>query len=302
MHPHRLGIVLVMAGMFLFALNDTLGKYMVAGYSVGLLMAVRSVAGGSLLFPFLWRERNDGVFRAMFKRKVLLRAFFATADSFCFYAALMTIPVADMMVIYMAAPIITTAMAPFMLGEHVGWRRWTAVGIGFVGVLIALNPTGNMVMPGALIALIGAIGFALNMVVTRQLKGESGFTLMGSQMLVSLAVAVLGVLLTLAFPQSDVLQRLAGWVVAPPLDFALLALLGIVATTAFFFVNYALKIAPATVVVPFQYSAILWASLFGYLAFGDFPAANVQLGCVVIVAAGLYIFFREQSLSARVQA
>jgi drug/metabolite transporter (DMT)-like permease len=300
--PVQLGIVSMLAGMFLFACNDTLGKFMLVGYSVGMLMVVRSVAGGLMLLPALWRERKNGAFADMFKRKVLFRSALSVLESFCFYAALITMPVADIMVLYMAAPIFTTAMAPFLLGEHVGWRRWSAVLVGFIGVVVAINPSGEMIMPGALIALSGSLLFAVSMILTRQLKAENGASLMGSQMLASLVVCGLTLPLPMLFPDVPLLARFTGWTNGPPMDIALLALLGIVATCAFMLVNYSLKVAPASVVVPFQYISIVWATILGYLAFGDLPGQHMVIGCVIIVGSGLYIFFREQHLGSQPQA
>jgi drug/metabolite transporter (DMT)-like permease len=289
----RLGIALMLAGMFLFALNDTLGKYMVAAYSVGMLMMVRSIGGLGMLAPAIWREGPARVATGAARPAIVARSMLSVAESVLFYWAVVYLPVADVVTFYMAVPIFTTAMAALFLGEKVGWRRWTAVAIGFVGVVIALNPTGAVSL-GTVIALVGALAFATLMIVTRRMKTESDVVLITGQTIVGLLFGLLTIPLPWLFPGSETLAHVVGWKDAPPLDLGLLLLLGIIATIAHMMVTRSLKLAPASVVVPYQYATIIWATILGYIVFGHVPAWNMIVGCAIIIAAGLYIFVREQ--------
>jgi drug/metabolite transporter (DMT)-like permease len=201
----------------------------------------------------------------------------------CFYAAVVYLPLATVVTIYLASPVYVTALSGPLLGEHVGWRRWSAVLVGFVGVVIALQPSAETFGLPSLIAIAGSMLFALLMIVTRKLRGTSDTVLVTYQ---TAAALVFGAALS---PWH--------WVTPGPRDLALLAMLGVVAAVAHLCVNRALKLAPAAVVVPYQYTQIAWAVLLGWIVFGDMPAPSVFVGSAIIVAAGLYIFLREQALA-----
>jgi drug/metabolite transporter (DMT)-like permease len=275
------GIGLMLAGVGMFSFNDALGKYLVATYSVGQLMLFRAAVALVLIAPFVWRARAE--FRTIPRPGLqLLRVVLAAVEVAAFFWATIHLPLADVITYYLAAPIFVTAMSAVFLGEQVGWRRWSAVAVGFCGVLIALNPSAQTVTWPALIALAGSFAFAILMVVTRFLRGTSDIMLASSQFGASF---VLGAVLA-PF----------GWATPALRDLGLFAIAAVISVAALLAVNRSLKLAPASVVVPYQYTMIIWAGLFGYLAFGDVPSANITVGSTVIVAAGLYIFLRERKL------
>ena len=277
------GIGLMLGGIFAFALNDALGKWLVATYSVGQLLLVRSAAALVLLVPFLWRE-GLAPFKAA-PRPLLqgLRPLFATFEVACFYWALTAMPLADVMTFYLAGPIYVTAISPFLLGEHVGWRRWLAVVAGFVGVMIALDPSGRALTPPAMIAIAGSFSFSLLMICTRLVRGTSDLVLITTQTVGALMFGLVIAPFT--------------WVALDIRDGVLLILLGVTAMGAHVCINRSLKLAPASVVVPYQYTTILWAILLGYFIFGDIPRTSMLVGAGVIIAAGIYIFVREARTS-----
>ena len=290
--PHsgsaRLGVLLMLLGMVMFSLNDVLGKWLVSTYSVGQLMLIRSLAALFVLMPFFWRmgwRRLIDVDRP--KLHVLRTTLFAIEAS-GFYFAVAYMPLADTMTYWLAAPIYVAALSPLMLGEKVGWRRWTAIIVGFVGVLIALSPSKDTFTLPALIALAGSMAFGLAMVLGRSLRTTPDTTLVFWQVA---GAAILAGIWCLADP--------AGWTPVKPLDFGLLSLLGIVAMSAHMLVNRSLKLADAATVVPLQYTMLLWAVVFGWIFFGDAPRTAMLVGAGFIVASGLFIFFREQQLKRR---
>jgi drug/metabolite transporter (DMT)-like permease len=281
------GILLMLAGIFLFAVNDALGKWLVATYTVGQVLLIRSLAALTLLAPFIRRDAADFAAAPRWGLQVL-RAAFATVEVACFYWAVAYLPLADVMAFYLAGPIFVTAIAGTLLGEPVGWRRWLAVIAGFAGVVVCLRPGVAAFTWPALIALVGSFTFSLTMIATRYLRGTGGTVLVTTQTVSALAFgAVLAPF---------------GWMTPGWGDLALLGLLGVVAMVAHICVNRSLVLAPASVVVPYQYTTILWAVLFGYLVFGDMPDAYMLTGAAIIVAAGLFIFLREQRLARRDRA
>ena len=273
----------MLIGIFFFALNDAMGKFLVATFSVGQILLVRSAAALIVLAPFVRREGLAAFTGSARPWLQLLRAVFATLEVACFYWALTDMSLADVMTFYLAGPIYVTAVSPFLLGETVGWRRWAAVFAGFVGVMIALKPTTGALSPAAFVAIAGSFSFSIFMVCTRLVRGTSGMVLVTIQ---NVAALIFGAIVA---PFA--------WVSLSWFDGALLALLGIVAMTAYVCINKALALAEASVVVPYQYSTIFWAIVLGYIFFGDIPSVPMLIGAGIIIAAGIYIFIREQQVA-----
>jgi drug/metabolite transporter (DMT)-like permease len=283
-HDYRLaGIAMMLVGIFFFALNDALGKWLIATYSVGQLLLVRSVAGLAVLAPFVKREGWSAFADAPRPWVQILRPLFSTLEVACFYWALAYMPLADVMTFYLAGPIYVTAASPLLLGEHVGWRRWLAVVTGFVGVMIALRPSAGALTPAAMVAIAGSVSFSILMILTRLVRGTSDIVLVTTQTAGALLFGAIAAPFT--------------WVALNWSDTALLVLLGIAAMIAHACVNRSLKLAPASVVVPYQYSTIFWAILLGFIFFGDVPGPAILLGAGIIIAAGIYIFVRERVLA-----
>ena len=274
------GIGLMLAGIALFSINDALGKWLLATYTVAELLLIRSVAALILLAPFVRQAGIAAFTRAPRPGLQILRVVLSTLEVAMFFWAVSYLPLADAVTFYLAGPIYVTALSVIVLGEKVGWRRWTAVLVGFAGVVLALRPSAASFTLPALIALTGSVIFAGLMIVTRLLRETSNTVLVAGQ--------IGGTLLFGA-----VLAPF-GWVTPSPLDLALLSLFGVLSIMALVCVNLSLKRAAASVVVPYQYTIIVWAIVLGYAVFGDVPDALTLAGAAVIIAAGLYIFWREQ--------
>jgi drug/metabolite transporter (DMT)-like permease len=278
------GIGLMLLGMFIFSVNDALGKWLAATYTVAQILLFRSFAATAVLVPFLG---TAGLRQAMWMprpRLEGLRVFLATAEVICFYAAVSVLPLADAVTYYLAGPIYVTLIAALFLGEKVGWRRWTAVLVGFGGVLLALRPSAGVFGWHALIAFAGSVIYAVFLVVTRALRGTPDTIMAAWQIWTALIFGI-------ATAWWD-------WIpIAAPRDILLLCLLGVVALVAIVCVNRSLALAPASIVVPYQYTLIVWAILFGYLVFGDVPDTLTLIGAAIIVGAGLFIYFRERKVA-----
>ena len=266
------GIGLMVLGIFLFCGNDALGKWLLTTYSVWQMLLIRSIAALMLLSPLIWREGARSFTAAPRPGLQVARVMLSVTESIMFFWAVSYLPLADTVTFYLAAPIYVTALSAIFLKEQVGWRRWSAVAVGFAGVLIALRPSAATLTWPALIALTGSLFFAIFLIITRMLRGTSA------------VVMVSGVVAPF------------GWVAPSARDFALMMVLGVVATAAFACVNRSLKLAAASIVVPYQYTMIVWAVALGWLVFGDVPDAYTLAGSAIIVAAGLYIFWRERAV------
>jgi drug/metabolite transporter (DMT)-like permease len=280
------GIGLMLTGILLFSVNDVMGKWLVATYAVGQVLLLRSAAALLVLAPVL---RRQGLPKRPAQPTLhALRVAFSTLEVACFYWAVAFMPLADVMTYYLAGPIYVATMAVLWLGERLDGRRIAAILVGFVGVLIALRPSAATLTLPALIALAGSVFFALLMITTRKLRETSDTTLVLGQILGALLFGIV------AAPFA--------WVPPSPRDFALLSLLGVVAMLAHVCVNRSLKLAPASVVSPYQYTLLVWAVLFGYLVFGDVIHPATLAGAVVICAAGLALLVFERDAARRGRA
>jgi drug/metabolite transporter (DMT)-like permease len=267
------GVLLMLAGMFLFALNDALGKWLVASYSVGQVLLIRSLAALVFLAPFIWSFGPRRLFRLERPGVQALRVIFSTAEVFCFYLAVRELPLADVMTFWLAVPIYVAALSPFLLGERVGAFRWTAILVGFAGVLVALAPTGTVSATATTAAILGSMCFALMVVTGRTLRGTPDTALVFWQLVGAAAAGLVTAPLTWAPPDTA--------------DWWLLAQLGVVAMGAHFCVNRALKLADAALVAPLQYTLLPWGILLGWLFFADRPGLPMLIGGAVVIAAGL---------------
>jgi len=280
---NRLGILCMVTGMALFTLNDAMGKWLVESCPVPLILAVRSAAALLILLPLVLRAGVSSVFKVPDPGRHLLRIALIVAEVAFFYLAVRDMPLADVMTIYMAAPLLVTALSAPLLGEKVDAHRWIAVGVGFVGVVLVLRPGGDFLSAGTPLALAGSLTFALTLISTRSLRGASGLTLITTQ---TLGVGAAG---AVAVPFV--------WVTPGLLEFCLLGVLGVVALIAHVLVNRSLKLSPAAVVAPYQYTSLVWAMALGWAVWGDVPEWPVGIGAALIIGSGLFVFHREQQMA-----
>jgi drug/metabolite transporter (DMT)-like permease len=275
------GIGLMLLSILMFSFGDALGKFMVATYSVGQLLWLRACAALLVLLPVIWKQRAEFVHleRPWLQ---LLRVTLSTLEVAAFFLATVYLPLADVITYYLACPIFVTALSGILLREKIGWRRWSAVIIGFCGVLIALNPSADTVSWPALIALAGSTSFAFLMLITRSLRATPDIVLASTQFIGTFTLGAL--------------MAPFGWVAPSISSLGLFALAGGISVSALMCVNRSLKLAPASVVVPYQYSMIVWAVMFGYLVFGDVPSLATIVGAAIIIGAGFYIYLRERAL------
>lgn len=272
------GILLTLLSALIFSCTNTAAKWVMQDIPTGELLFLRGVVALAFAAMLIPRQALSDLAQGGQLRLHLLRVGCSSIEVFCFYWVIARTPLADMTAIYLAAPIYVTAMAALFLRERVGWQRWTAVCAGFVGVLLAVRPTGEGLSPAALIGVIGSVLYAVSLVATRGLRNTPSMVLVATQMM-GLLVLSAG---TAAW----------GWIMPSSIQFAAMIGIGLASMMAFWCVNEGLRLAPASAVVPINYSSILWATVLGWLVFDDVPALTTFLGSAIIVAAGLSILLR----------
>jgi S-adenosylmethionine uptake transporter len=250
------------------------------------VVLIRSLGAFFILGPMIARQGPGKLFHMERPGLQLLRVVATTLDTVLFYAAVVYLPLADVMSFYMAGPIYVAALSHFLLGEKVGWRRWVAILVGFCGVLIILKPSSAAFSLSSIFALIGSISFAIGIVLNRSLRGTSDTTLVTWQ--------------TVACGLAGAVIAIGNWPSATAFDYGAMLLLGIVSGAAHLMITRALKLAPASTLAPLHYTLLLWAVVFGFLFFGDTPGPRILVGAGIVVFAGLFIFHRQKVKDAGV--
>ena len=276
------GILLTLLSAVLFSMTNAAAKWVMTDLPVGELLWIRSIVAFSLVSMFIRKGEWSTLWTGGLLRFHVLRNVCSAIEVVCFYWAISHTPLADMTAIYLAAPIYVTAMAAIFLRERVGWRRWSAVLVGFVGVVVAVRPAGQTISTPELVAVGGSMLYATSLVATRRLRGTPSTLLVATQM---------GSLFFVSGATS-----LFGWVVPSGGQMGLMLVIGIVSMVAFWCVNQGLRLAPASAVAPFNYSSIVFATLLGFLVFGDVPSVATLTGAGIIIGAGLFIALRERRL------
>jgi drug/metabolite transporter (DMT)-like permease len=203
-----------------------------------------------------------------------------------FLAALPLMPLTDIFAIVMSAPLLISALSALVLKERVTFRRWVAILIGFSAVLVMVRPGGDVVSPGALLVVGAVVVYSFLMILTRRLGStESAGAMTFYSALVFLAVGLI------AAPFS--------WIWPTPIGMLLMAATGLLAGSAQYCLTEAFRIAPPSLVAPFEYTSLLWAMLFGFLVWGDVPTALVLVSAAVVIISGIYVLHDEKMSQRR---
>lgn len=277
------GIGFMLLAAALFSVMDTLAKALSTAFPVGQILLFRAAGALLILAPLAWRSGGADLFgqaRGAWG-KLLVAGLLGAGALASFIMAWRALPLVEVAAILFAAPLIVTALSVPILKEQVGLHRWSAVLVGFAGVLIVLRPGGAVFVPAALWAVSGTLFYA-TWVMSLRVAGKAV-----SSHLVVVTNAL--IMLALAAP-------LVAWAWTPPapLQAAGLVGIGLIGGLAQLCLVRAFTLAPAALVAPFDYSYILYATALGYVVFGDFPAPATWIGVALLVASGLYIIHREQ--------
>jgi drug/metabolite transporter (DMT)-like permease len=274
------GIAMMLAGIAGFAVMDATIKWLTADYPVPQVIALRSWFGLPFLIMLAMREGGLPALKTHRPLVHLGRYALVMLLSLSFFWALSAMKLVDAVAIAFAAPIIITALSVPLLKETVGRRRWIAIGVGFCGVLIMLRPGIGVFQWAALAALGSAVVYALLMVTTRVYKTtESTAALM---LYPQLGMSISGIIMVNFF-----------WVTPTMLDLGLFALAGFFGSIGVMCLTHAFRLAPVAAIAPFEYTALVWATLLGFLVWGELPDGVTLVGVSIVVVSGLYIIYRE---------
>ncbi len=277
------GILCLLTAGAILAFTDGLSKHLTGSYPPGQILFFRSVFVFIPIAAMVWRKGGVGTVRFVNWKAQITRGAISAVNSYLFIVAVKHMPLADITAIMFASPIILTALAPYFLGEQVGWRRWTAVAAGFCGTLVMIRPSGDAMLWPSLLALGVTFLVCFRDIATRQLSRTDD---VNSIMICTTACVMLGGLSSALF----------GWRMPDLQGFGLFLLTGILQGTGQYFLVAAFLFGEAVVVAPFRYFSLVWATIYGYLMFGDIPGLNTLSGAAIVVGSGLFIFYREARL------
>jgi len=276
----------MVASGLLLTLNDAAVKWLSGSLSLGQIVASRGVVALLVVAVALWLTGNLRQLRIRHLRGQAARGVTMVASTLLFVAGLRWLPLADAIALAFIGPVLVTALAPSLLGEHVGWRRWCAVMVGFLGMLVMLRPGAAGFAWAALFPVGAALAGALRDILTRRLAAvdSSAATLFYSTLAVTLAGAVLAPV---------------GWATPTATDTGLLLLAGLLLCGAHFLQIESFRHAQAATVVPYKYASLIWAAIAGLLIWGDVPDRQTVLGAALVIGSGLYILHRERRQTPR---
>jgi drug/metabolite transporter (DMT)-like permease len=266
-------------------------KWLTTDYAVPQIAFMRYVFGLALAVILAGRMGGLGTLATRRPFGHALRSAFNLATMITFYYALALMPIADTMAIIFAAPLFMTALSVVLLKEKVGWRRWSAVSIGFLGVVLILQPAGTGLASGALLALVSAFLYALTLITSRQLSAtEPSHTIL---FYYSIGVLVMtggaGLLGETILPSWE-------WAPLKAADLWIFVLIGIAGSFGQFFLNQAFRYGEVSLLAPVEYTGLLWGILYGVVLWDEWPTWVTLAGAAVVAGASLYIAQREARL------
>ncbi len=276
----RRGIAYMLAATCVFAIINAMVKWEVARYPLLEVVFFRCLFSLVPCAVLVATHGGIGVMRTRRLGEHIGRAVLQFVSMLSIFSAFGLMPLADAVAISFSSPLFLTVLSIPLLGEKVGRHRWSAVLVGFVGVLLMVRPGSGLLATGALLALTSAgVGASVTIAMRRMTLTEASTTLVTYQVLVTtlLSAAVLPFV----------------WVVPRWQDALMMAAIGLCSGISQFWWTQAFRFAPAAVAAPFSYTSMVWALMIGYVVWSDKPAPGLLAGAAVVIASGLYILYRE---------
>lgn len=273
----------MLVASLLFVSLDTVAKYLTATYPVEQIVWARF---SFHLLVALIIMSPQGFGRLKSNRpwlQVLRSAFMLGANAF-FFLALQSIPLVTASAVVFVGPLIVTALSVPLLGERVGPRRWAAVAVGFVGAMLIIRPGTDFMHAATVLPLLAALSFSFYQICTRVLASHD------DPMTTLTYTAIAGSVATTAIVPS-------GWITPDTVGWIAMIAAGIFGALGQWALIKAISAAPVSTVAPFGYTGLVWATLFGFVTFGDVPDVYTLSGAVIIAASGLYVLHRERAVS-----
>lgn len=283
------GIALASAGYACFALQDAIVKWLVADYAVPQILFMRSLVIVLITGGLAWHFRHPSILKSKYRGTLVLRAALMLLAWLLFYNAARYLGLAELTTLYFSAPIMVMFLSIFILKEKIGTGRWIACIGGFIGVLIAANPTHSPNLIPALMCVVAGFCWALSTILIRLVsRTETTLTQMWATSL------LFGIACAVSFPWIWKTPDATGWL--------LMLILGLVATVGQYLLYEGFRHAPASALAPTEFSALIWAFIYGYVLWAEIPTENVLIGAVLIVFSSMVLVAWERRAERAAQA
>lgn len=281
--PNLRGALFMVISMAAFTVNDAIAKFVSDSMNMAQVMLVRGIFASMLVGVIAWQSGALIQLRHAFDSMVMLRVAGDAAGTLTFLLALQHLPLANVSAILQALPLAVAMGAALFLGEGVGWRRWLAISVGFIGVLIVVRPGVEGFSVHSLLVLACVLFCAVRDLATRRIPEAIPSLLVSA--VTSIAITILGAAL---------LPAMGGWTPMQPSMVLYLALAAVLVLIGYQFIIMAMRVGDISFIAPFRYTALLWAIALSIVIFGDFPDSAMIMGSAIIVASGLYTLYRER--------
>ena len=293
------GILLITAGMIVFGAQDVIIRLFSGEFGAMEIMFIRGLVA---LLPMALFVHWEGGFASLLVRHPyinLIRGLLMVCSYTAFYMSMAAMPIAEVTAIFFVSPLIITLFSVLFLGETVGFRRWAAVIAGFIGVLVIVQPGSESLDPAAVLPLIASCTYAGSVIITRRIgRTQSGASLAFFAMLTFIAISGLagavmgdGAFANDSHPSLSFLLR--AWVMPGVCEMLLLGATGLIAGFGFYCLSQSYRIAPASVVAPFEFISMPLAVLWGIAVWDEVPPMTTFIGIVIIIGSGIYVLHRE---------
>jgi drug/metabolite transporter (DMT)-like permease len=297
--PALTGILFAIGGTLIFSVNDVSIKFLSGGYALHQVILIRAIVAMAFIFAVIQlSERGWSQIGTRRPRAHLLRVGIVMLSNVTYFTGLAVMPLADAVAVAYVSPIVITLLSILFLGERVGPRRWAAVIIGMVGVVVMLRPGAGVIQPAAILVLISAVLYAAGNLLARYMGStESAMTLSLYVQLGFIVVSMaMGVTVgdgRFASEEGIMAFLFRPWIWPPLADWPIFLATGLSVGIGGMMVTQAYRTTEAGLIAPFEYVGMPMAILWGLVVFGTFPDAVSWLGIALICGSGLYVIWRE---------
>jgi drug/metabolite transporter (DMT)-like permease len=298
-------VMFLCAALFIFSFQDVMVKLLSDRYPAHQIVFVRAIIALPLMFMIVHYESGLGTLATRHPFMHAIRSFIGFGAFFFFYLALATMPLTAVVAIWFTAPLFITALAVPILGERVGWRRWSGILFGFAGAMVIIQPGAATFQPAALLPVLAAFCYSISALMGRKMGITESGSVMAFYMMITFFYmgGILGVAFAHLAPVADVSGTirflLLPWHMPTGVELAMFILIGVISSIGFWLIATAYRIGSSPTVAPFEYTSMIWATILSFLLWGEVPKFPTILGGLMIVASGVYVLKREAAVRDR---
>ena len=299
------GIAYLITGIAVFSVQDLILKLLSGTYPLHQAMVLRSLTAVPFLLALVMLNGGLATLVTPGLRGMIGRGFVMFVAYTSYYLALAALPLATTVALYFAAPLFITLLSVLILHEKVGLRRWLAVAAGFIGVIIIVRPGSALFDWAAPLAVLSGLTYGVSMVSARRMgttETAAALAFWGNAVFLLCALILSAIFGTGAFAgagHKSIAFMTRGWVMPTGFDAGLMMTCGVIAAAGLTLLTQAYRISQSNVVAPFEYTALIWGVLYGWIFWSDWPDSTGWAGITIIVGAGLFVIWQERAEAQR---